>query len=104
MNQQISRAGKRCQTYIFMVPFGPRFDLRTSCKPMAAAMLMASACPALATSALGFNNFTAAILYNRKFKKRVNVNFSNAALVLIKVYNIIRILMFKLFLFKNTFY
>ena len=46
-------------SYIFMVPLGPRFDLRTSCRPLAALVLMAKAWAALATSALGFNAFTA---------------------------------------------
>lgn len=48
-------------THIFMVPFGPRLLLSTSCSPRAALMLTARAAWALATSALGFRAFTAAI-------------------------------------------
>ena len=46
-------------SYILSVPFGPRFDLRTSCSPLAALMLTASAWAALATSAFGLSDFTA---------------------------------------------
>jgi hypothetical protein len=41
--------------YILIVPLGPRLDLRTSCKPLAALMFMWSAADLLRTSALGFN-------------------------------------------------
>ncbi len=47
--------------YIFMVPLGPRLVLMTSWSPRAALMLTCRACAALATSALGFSDFTAAI-------------------------------------------
>lgn len=43
------------RTYIFMVPFGPRFVFITSCRPLAPEMLMASACDARANSAFGFS-------------------------------------------------
>ena len=49
-------------TYIFIVPFGPKFVRKTSCRPLAALMLMASACVDLATSALGFKDFIAAMV------------------------------------------
>lgn len=42
-------------TYIFMVPFGPKFVFRTSCNPLAAVIFTCKAAAALATSALGFN-------------------------------------------------
>ena len=48
-------------TYIFMVPLGPRLVLKTSCRPLAAVILTCSAWAALATSAFGFRDFTAAI-------------------------------------------
>ena len=44
-----------------MVPFGPRLVLRTSCNPLAPLMFSCSAWAALATSAFGFSDFTAAI-------------------------------------------
>lgn len=53
------------QTHIFMVPLGPRFVLRTSWMPLAPEILMARACCALATSALGFNVLIAAIAERR---------------------------------------
>ncbi|RUS27270.1 hypothetical protein BC938DRAFT_483496 [Jimgerdemannia flammicorona] len=43
-----------------MVPLGPKLDLSTSCRPMAAVMFICSAWPRLATSALGFASFRAA--------------------------------------------
>lgn len=42
-------------THIFSVPLGPRFIFITSCRPLAAEMLMANAWEARANSALGFN-------------------------------------------------
>lgn len=48
-------------TYIFMVPLGPRFVLKTSCRPFAALMLIANACVDRATSALGLSDFIADI-------------------------------------------
>ena len=41
--------------YILMVPLGPRLDLRTSCKPLAALMFMWSAADLFSTSAFGFS-------------------------------------------------
>ena len=41
------------------VPFGPRFDLRTSWRPLAADIFTAKACDALATSAFGFSDLIA---------------------------------------------
>ncbi len=41
--------------YIFIVPFGPRLLFRISCRPLAAEMLIASECDALAISAFGFS-------------------------------------------------
>ena len=73
--------------YIFIVPFGPRLLLKTSCKPFAALMFIAKACAALATSAFGFNDFTADIFsgarshYKRKYGKHMDVlnqKFSNS--------------------------
>ena len=48
--------------YILIVPFGPRFVLKTSCNPLAALVLIARAWAALATSALGFNALIAAMM------------------------------------------
>ena len=45
-----------------MVPFGPRFDRRTSWRPLAAEMFTAKACAARATSALGFSVLIADML------------------------------------------
>ena len=45
--------------YILIVPLGPKFDFRTSCRPRAALMLIMSAWPRLATSAFGFMAETA---------------------------------------------
>ena len=42
-------------TYIFIVPFGPRFVLRTFCSPIAALVFTCNAAAALAISAFGFN-------------------------------------------------
>lgn len=59
-------------THIFMVPFGPRLLLSTSCSPRAALMLTARAAWALATSALGFRAFTAAIAqHNQRSTSKV---------------------------------
>lgn len=44
-----------------MVPLGPRLVLRTSCRPLAPLIFNCRAWAALATSALGFSDFTAAI-------------------------------------------
>ena len=41
------------ETSIFSVPFGPRLDLSTSCRPRAALMFIMCATPFLRTSALG---------------------------------------------------
>lgn len=49
-------------THIFMVPFGPKLLLSTSCNPRAALMLTARAACALATSAFGLSAFTAAMM------------------------------------------
>ena len=38
-----------------MVPLGPRLDLRTSCKPLAALMFIWSAADLFSTSAFGFS-------------------------------------------------
>lgn len=46
-------------TYILMVPLGPKLDLSTSCKPMAAVMLSWRAWPRRATSELGLIIFRA---------------------------------------------
>ena len=51
-------------TNIFIVPRGPRLDLRTSWMPLAAEILTARAWPARATSALGFSIEIAAIFAN----------------------------------------
>lgn len=51
-------------TYIFMVPFGPRLVLKTSWSPFAALMFIWRACAALATSALGFTTFIAAMVFS----------------------------------------
>mmetsp|Transcript_12055 Transcript_12055/g.39594 ORF Transcript_12055/g.39594 Transcript_12055/m.39594 type:complete len:201 (+) Transcript_12055:1385-1987(+) len=40
-------------TSILRVPFGPKLDLSTSCRPRAALMFINEACPALSTSAPG---------------------------------------------------
>lgn len=50
-----------CLSYIFMVPLGPRLVLSTSCSPLAAVIFTWRAWAALATSALGFKDLTAAI-------------------------------------------
>lgn len=42
-------------TYILMVPLGPRLVLRTSCKPLAALMFMWRAADLFRTSAFGFS-------------------------------------------------
>jgi len=47
-------------TYIFMVPLGPKLVFKTSWRPKAAEMLICKACPLLATSEFGLINFTAA--------------------------------------------
>lgn len=49
-------------TYIFIVPLGPKLVRMTSCKPLAAEMLMAKALAALANSAFGFNKLIDAIV------------------------------------------
>lgn len=55
-------ARKRVFTYIFIVPLGPRFVLRTSWRPLAAVMLRCKAAADLATSAFGFSALIAAML------------------------------------------
>ena len=55
-------ASKRVFTYIFIVPLGPKFVLRTSWRPLAAVMLRCKAAADLATSAFGFSALIAAIL------------------------------------------
>lgn len=45
-------------TSILIVPFGPRLDLMTSCRPFAALMFMKRAAPRPMTSALGLRVFT----------------------------------------------
>lgn len=52
----------RPRAHIFMVPLGPRLVRSTSCSPRAALMFTASAACARATSALGFSDFTAAMM------------------------------------------
>ena len=55
-------ASKRVFTYIFIVPLGPKFVLRTSWRPLAAVMLRCKAAADLATSAFGFSALIAAML------------------------------------------
>lgn len=55
-------ASKRVFTYIFIVPLGPKFVLRTSWRPLAAVMLRCKAAAHLATSAFGFSALIAAML------------------------------------------
>lgn len=50
-------------TYILMVPLGPRFVLRTSCKPMAALIFMYNAADLFRTSALGFKTRNAIVSF-----------------------------------------
>lgn len=50
------------ETYIFIVPLGPKFVFKTSCKPLAALMFTASAWACLAISAFGFKETIAAII------------------------------------------
>jgi len=47
-----------------MVPFGPRFDRKTSWSPFAALVLIARAWAALATSAFGLRDLIADIIRN----------------------------------------
>ena len=51
----------KASTYIFMVPFGPRFVLSTSCNPLAALIFRANAWAALSTSAFGLSALMADI-------------------------------------------
>lgn len=68
----------RIYTYIFIVPFGPRLVLITSCKPLDAEILMANACAARANSAFGFNKLIDDIIFfgtlNNGFQSKINKN------------------------------
>lgn len=50
-------------TYILRVPFGPKFDFRTSWRPLAALIFTAKACEALATSAFGLSVLIADMIF-----------------------------------------
>lgn len=59
-NQHYS--SERNETYIFRVPFGPRFDFMTSCKFFAAVILICKVATDRANSALGFKHIKLDIL------------------------------------------
>lgn len=61
----------RNATYIFIVPFGPRLDFSTPCRPVAAPMLSWSAWAARATSAFGFSVLIADMMGQRSARSAV---------------------------------
>lgn len=74
MSEHVLSTSIKLFSYIFKVPFGPRLDLRTSWRPLAALIFTANACAALATSAFGFNDFIADIFVvcgNARFQRDV---------------------------------
>ena len=58
----LGKKNKSFFTYIFIVPFGPKFVLSTSWSPLAAVILRCNAAADLATSAFGLSALTAAML------------------------------------------